>query len=145
MGYEMKKVFILLVLLVLILPTATQAETLTGNAGNVEYASDTAKGLQFAKICAEHADNTGAHCPFWRFFVYYEATMVVYLNKIGDQTYALGQVAQTEFKRWMRQWVKGMNGVFGGPCTVTLKESDGTTVGYAKTSLFGGEIKVEFY
>ena len=141
----MKKVFILLVLLVLIFPTAIQAETLTGNAGNVEYASDTAKGLEFAKICAEHAHSTGANCPFWRFFVLHETTMAVYLNRIGDQTYALGQIAQTQFKRWMRQWVKGMNRVFGGPCSVTLKESDGTTVGYARTSLFGGEIKVEFY
>jgi len=126
----------------LVLLTGTSGYALSGTVGNVEYAADTERGLQFVKICAEHAEPTGV---FWRFFITNDSHMGVFLSARGDQAYGVGPVAQVEFKRWMRQWVKLMNKVFGPPCSVTLKESDGTTVGEAKTGILGGEIKVKFY
>lgn len=138
----LRKTLVFIFIFLLVFPATVKAKTLTGKVGSVEYASDTQKGFELAKIYAEHAYNTKSGA-FYGFFLSNDSTMAVFLTKTGDEIYALNP---NVFRRYMREWVKGLKKVYGtSAVSVNLKESDGTTIGKATISIFSGIIKIKLY
>ena len=132
---------IMLAIVIVFLSTSIlNAKTLSGNIKGIGCASDTQKGFQLAKSLAEVSSKSGI---ISKIFVMGDSLLNVTFNRTGDRAY---QSDPNGARFLLRSWVKLMRDYYGTPAiSVTLHESDGTTIGEGSISIFSGKIKAEIY
>ena len=128
------------IIMVFLLPSILNAKTINGYVEGIGCASDTQKGFKFAKMLAEAQHEAKA---ISKIFVMGDSLLDITFNHIGDEVY---QVDPNSIRIIMRGWIKVFRNYYGTPAiSVTLHESDGTTIAEGSNGIFSGKIKIEIY
>lgn len=135
----MKRIIVAIVI-VFLSASILEAKTISEHVRGIGCASDTQTGLNLAKEVAETSYKFGI---ISKVFVMGDSILDVTFNHSGDKAY---QSDPNGAKMILRSWVKLMKKYYGtSAISVTLHESDGTTIGEGSIGLLSGKIKTKVF